>query len=195
MSEAEKKLTREEFIAKSLREAEQAEAKKGKTLSDKDTEGVKESADREYSVAEKQAEFDEINKKREGKGTRLHVGLTRGKNPQIIVWEAFDESQPTTLPTSFAEFLALTKLDEATAEVQEATTVSYLIDGYNLAMQTQASDPVAEFVEASWPDETKKQFRLAVKNQAAMLGMSIEDVANQIKPALVAALAKQSAKA
>ena len=41
---------------------------------------------------------DETNAKRSGVGTRVRVGQTRGKNPQVISWEAFDESQPDTLP-------------------------------------------------------------------------------------------------
>src|SRR5574340_1457558 len=122
----------------------------------------------------------EVNAKRSGKGTRVTVGQTRGRNPQVISFEAFDESKPDTLPKTLSEFMELTKVSD------EPTIVSYLIDGFNSAAYTQASDPVAEFVDATWSDEVKKQFRLLTRNYAQATGVSIEDAVTLIKPGIVA---------
>lgn len=150
------------------------------------SEDQKEAAatEREKNLEAKVAEVTAINDKRTGKGTRLRAGQTRGKNPQVVVWEAFDLGKTDTLPTSIAEFMELTKVGD------EPTIVSFLLDGYNDSMYTAASDPIAEYVEASWPEETQKQFRLAVRNYANMVGVSIEDAVNLIKPNLVKSLAK-----
>src|SRR3990167_5066456 len=121
-------------------------------------EKVEAKSEREVAVEAKAAELKAINDKRTGKGTRLRVGQTRGKNPQIVVWESFDESLPATLPDSLTEFMDVTKTQD------EKLIVAYLIDGYNSAQYTQASDPIAEFVNAAWSDEVQKQFRVAVKN-------------------------------
>lgn len=130
--------------------------------------------DKQLEAANKAAE--EVNKTRTGKGLRQRVGQTRGKNPQVITWEAFDEAQPDTLPTSLTEFMDLTKTQD------EKVIVSYLVDGFNSAQYTAASDPIAEYVEAYWPEDVQKQFRLVVRNQAAMLNLSIEDAVAMIKP-------------
>src|SRR5437762_3210306 len=119
------------------------------------------------------------NATRTGKGTRVRVGQTRGRNPQVISWEAFDESQPDTLPKTLSEFMEITKVSDETAIVQ------YLIDGYNDAAYTAASDPVAEFVDATWAEDVQKQFRVVVRNYANATGVSIEDAAALIKPGIV----------
>ena len=61
----------------------------------------------------------------------------------------------------------------------------YLIDGYNDAAYTAASDPVAEFVDATWAEDVQKQFRLVVRNYANATGVSIEDAVALIKPGIV----------
>src|SRR5262245_26050554 len=87
------------------------------------TTTVTEQQKREKMVADKQKEIDSVNSQRSGKGTRLFVGQTRGKNPQVITWEAFDESKPDTLPGSVQEFLTLTDTKD------EKVYLQYLIDG------------------------------------------------------------------
>lgn len=139
--------------------------------------------ERDKKLAEATAKAEETNKGRTGKGTRVRVGQTRGKNPQVVSWEAFDESLTDSLPTSLDELTKLASIKD------EATLVAYAIDGFNSAQYTAASDPIAEFVEASWPEDIQKNFRMVVRNQAAMLGVSIEDVVNTIKPQVVKAVA------
>jgi hypothetical protein len=143
--------------------------------------------EQEKRVAEAEAKAAETNATRTGKGTRVRVGQTRGRNPQVVSWEAFDESLTDTLPTTLDELTKLASIKD------EATLVAYAIDGYNSAQYTAASDPIAEFVEASWPEDIQKNFRLVVRNQAAMLGVSIEDVVAMIKPQVVKALAAKKA--
>ena len=132
---------------------------------------------------------DETNKSRSGKGTRVKVGSTRGKNPQPIMFEAFDLSQPATLPVDTDEFLTLTGTKDA------KLVLSYLIDGYNDAMYTAASDPIAEYVEASWSEELQRAFRNTVRNYATGASVSIEDAVALIKPGIIAAEAKKAAEA
>ncbi len=152
-------------------------------------------AAKEETLKAKQTEVDAVNEKRKNaegkfpKGTLLRMGQTRGKNPQIVTWEAFDESLPDTLPTSLAEFMALTK-----NEGNEAALVSFLIDGYNGSQYTAASDPIAEYVDASWPEDMQKGFRLAVRNYSVNAMVSIEDAVALIKPGIEKAVAaKKSA--
>lgn len=132
-----------------------------------------------------------LNEGRTGKGTRAFLGMTRGRNPQEIQYEAFDESLPDSLPKTLSEFMEVSKVND------EPTIVSYLIDGFNSAAYTAASDPVAEFVEASWDSDVQKQFRVVVRNYANATGVSIEDAVALIKPGIVAAqriIAAQSTK-
>lgn len=126
-----------------------------------------------------EAKAEETNKAREGKGTRVKVGATRGKNPTAISYEAFDLSKPDTLPATVEEFMNLTNAKE------EKTLLGYLLDGYNDAQYTAASDPIAEFVEPTWPDDVQKQFRLVVRNYSNATGVSIEDAVALIKPGIV----------
>lgn len=125
-----------------------------------------------------------LNEGKTGKGTRTMLGMTRGRNPQEIQYEAFDESQPDTLPKTLSEFMEVAKVSD------EPTIVSYLIDGFNSAAYTAASDPVAEFVDVTWPDDVQKQFRLVVRNYSNATGVSIEDAVALIKPGIVKSQAK-----
>lgn len=131
-------------------------------------------------AADMTAREEALNTGRTGKGTRAFLGMTRGRNPQEIQYEAFDDSLPDTLPKTLSEFMEVAKVSD------EPTIVSYLIDGYNSAAYTAASDPVAEFVDASWPSDVQKQFRLVVRNYANATGVSIEDAVALIKPGIVA---------
>lgn len=124
------------------------------------------------------------------KGTLLRMGQTRGKNPQVVTWEAFDESHPETLPSDLSQFMDLT---EKFGGKQEPNILAWVIDGFNSAQYTAASDPIAEYVEASWPEDIQKNFRLAVRNYANGVGCSIEDAVALIKPGIVKAVeAKKS---
>ena len=125
------------------------------------------------------AKAEETNKTRTGVGTRVRVGQTRGKNPMVISWEAFDESQPATLPTSIQQFM------EVTGVKDEPTMVSYLIGGLNDANYTAASDPLAEFVDLTWPQEAQTQFRLVVRNYSRGASVSLEDAVQLIKPGFI----------
>jgi hypothetical protein len=116
------------------------------------------------------------NDSRSGVGTRVNVGQTRGKAPLIIEWEAFDDSQPATLPTSIQQFMDVTTVKD------EPTLVSFLIGGYNDANYTAASDPLAEFVNPAWDDAVKMQFRLVVRNYSRGASVSLEDAVSLIKP-------------
>jgi len=139
-----------------------------------------------------QDEVEAANKARTGKGTRLKYGNTRGKGSIPIKWEAFDEGLADTLPVSIAEFMELTKVKE------EKDLLSYLIVGFNDDMYTQASDPIAEFVNPAWDkDTTQLQFRTVVRTMTkAMQGTkTLEEVVAMIKPSVEAAhLASLAAK-
>ena len=131
-----------------------------------------------------QAKEDKLNEGRTGKGTRVAVGMSRGKNPVEVVYEAFDESKPDTLPKSLSEFMDLTKVSD------EPAIVGFLVDGYNSAQYTAASDPVAEFVNPAWDDDVQKQFRIVVRNYSQATGVSIEDAVALIKPGIEASQKK-----
>ena len=130
----------------------------------------------EAELAKAQKEADEINKQRTGIGTRLRVGQTRGKNPVVITWEAFDESKIETLPKTVPQF------QEVAGNPDEDVVVSYLISGLNEANYTAASDPLAEFVEDYWPQDAQTQFRLVVRNYSRGAQVSLEDAVGLIKP-------------
>lgn len=127
-------------------------------------------------VEKLEKEAEATNKKRTGKGTRIRVGQTRGKNPQVIQWEAFDESQPDSLPATLNEFMAVTKVES------EPTLVGMLIEGFNQQAYTAASDPIAEYVNPAWSDELQKQFRLVVRNYSNGTGNSLDDTVKLLKP-------------
>jgi hypothetical protein len=134
---------------------------------------------KEIDLENAQKAADEKNKSLEGVGMRWRVGQTRGKNPMVISWEAFDESKPDTLPKSMKEFMAITGVND------EPELVSYLIGGINDANYTAASDPLAEYVDLSWPQEVQTQFRLVVRNYSRGAQVSLEDAVNLIKPGFV----------
>ena len=75
--------------------------------------------------------------------------------------------------------------------VDEKGIVRRLILGDNDVFYSEASDPVAEFVDPTWPDEVKKGFRIVVRNYATNAGVSIEDAVALIKPGIVASQAKK----
>jgi hypothetical protein len=133
-----------------------------------------------------EAEATAENAKRSGKGTRVKVGSTRGKNPQPISFENFDEEQPDTLPKTLSEFMEITKVSD------ENVIVSYLVDGFNAQMYTAASDPIAEFVNPAWDEDTRKGFRIVVRNYAQNAKVSIEDAVALIKPGIEAAMAAKA---
>jgi len=137
---------------------------------------------REKDMAEREKV---LNEGKTGKGTRVFLGLSRGRNPQEIQFENWDESLPETLPVSLSEFMDLTKVSE------EKDIVRRLILGDNEIRYSEASDPIAEFVDATWPDDVQKQFRLVVRNYSNATNVSIEDAVALIKPGIVAAQTKK----
>lgn len=151
--------------------------------------------ERDVALENKQKEVDGVNETRkvEGKfpkGTLLRMGQTRGKNPQIVTWEAFDLSKPETLPADMSQFMDLTA---TYGGKEEKNLLSWLIDGFNDSQYTAASDPIAEFVDSSWPEDIQKNFRLAVRNYASAVGSSIEDAVALIKPGILKALEAKKA--
>jgi len=104
------------------------------------------------------------------------TGKTRGKNPREIEYQAFDLEKPDTLPKSIKEFM------EATGVSKEENLVEYLVDGFNMAQYSAASDEIGEFINDAWDKETQAQFRLAVRNYSKLIGASIEDAVALIKP-------------
>lgn len=139
---------------------------------------------KEVELEAKQKEADTTNASRTGVGTRVRVGQTRGKNPMVISWEAFDESKPETLPTTIANFMEVTNVKD------EPSLVSFLIGGLNDANYTAASDPLAEYVDLTWPQDAQTQFRLVTRNYARGANVSIEDAVALIKPGFVKQFAK-----
>ena len=134
---------------------------------------------KEIELEAKQKEADGVNATRTGVGTRTRVGQTRGKNPMVISWEAFDESKPETLPTSIQQFMDVTNVKD------EPSMVSFLIGGLNDANYTAASDPLAEYVDLAWPQEVQTQFRLVVRNYSRGASVSLEDAVALIKPGFI----------
>lgn len=129
----------------------------------------------------------ELNKDKSGKGTRTFLGMTRGRNPLEIQYENWDESQPDTLPVTLSEFMELRKMTD------EKDIVRRLILGDNEVLYTEASDPVAEFVEKDWPEDVQKGFRIVVRNYSQNAGVSIEDAVTLLKPGIAAGVAKAAA--
>jgi hypothetical protein len=116
------------------------------------------------------------NAKRSGVGTRIKVGSTRGKATQNIKYEFFDESQPDTCPKTVEQFVNITGI-KANSELCEL-----LIVGFNDKQYTEASDPIAEFVNPAWPDDVKLQFRTVVRNLAKMQNITISEASDLVKP-------------
>lgn len=154
------------------------------TVADKAAEKEAKAEALKARKAELEAREAKANEGRTGKGTRIAIDLTKGRNPQPVEYEAFDTSKADTLPTSIDEFMALTNVKE------EPKLLGFLIDGFNSSQYEIATDPTAEYVEASWPEPIQKQFRITVKNYADATGVSVEDAVTLIKPGFVAAQAK-----
>ena len=131
---------------------------------------------REKELETRKAAADAENATRSGVGTRKRVGQTRGRSSNIVEWEAFDREKPDTLPKAIPEFMTVTGVN------QESDLVSFLIDGYNDYQYEQASDPIGDFVVDSWPAAHKAAFRIAVRNYAKAVQVSIEDAVTLIKP-------------
>ena len=103
-------------------------------------------------------------------------GKTRGKNPREIEFEKFDREQPETLPRTIEEFMAVTNVKE------EPALVDLLIEGFNDASYSAASDEIGEFINDAWDKDTQGQFRLAVRNYSKLSGDTIEEAVSLIKP-------------
>ena len=117
------------------------------------------------------------NESKTGKGTRIAVASTRGRNTQIVKYSAFDTDSPDTLPDSVAEFVSLSGISD------ESQLVAFLITGYNDNSFRIASDPVAEFVNPVWSPEVAKSFKDSVKTLVKSgVFESIEAAVAIIKP-------------
>ena len=150
-------------------------------------------AAREKQAEETEARAQKENAKREGKGTRLLVGSTRGRSTFSFTYEAFDESLPDTLPTTTAESMSL--MDIGDDEAGERKMVNLLIKGWNEISLTNASDPVSEYVDASWPDDFQKRFKIVIKNYAENSNVSIQDAVELLKPGMQKGYEAQKAAA
>ena len=103
-------------------------------------------------------------------------GSTRGRNPRPVEYQAFDLEKPNTLPVTQAEFMEVTGVKE------QSEIVALLIDGFNSAAYSLASDEIGEFINDAWDKETQTQFRAAVRNYSKLVGSSVEDAVLLIKP-------------
>lgn len=148
---------------------------------DKDKAEAVKTRNAEMEVREKA-----LNAERSGKGLRVFLGMTRGRNPQEIQFEQWDESQPETLPASLSEFMDLRK-----SASEEKDIVKRLILGDNDVLYSEASDPVSEFVDASWDADVQARFKVSIRNFSRDSGLSIEEAVAIIKPSVVAAQAKK----
>lgn len=105
-------------------------------------------------------------------------GKTRGKNPRPITYEAFNLEKVETIPLDMKTFMAVTKV------TNQKDLLELLINGYNDAQYSAASDEIGEFINDAWDNETQGQFRLAVRNTSKLSGLSIEEVVTMLKPAV-----------
>ena len=144
-------------------------------------DGTSELTGNAAAIKAAQAKADEANKARTGKGLRIRVGQTRGRNPKVIEWEAFDTDQPATLPETAQEFAEITKTED------QKLFVSYLVDGFNAAQYAAASDVLSEYVEANWPADLVKSFKQAINGFVSSAGVSVEDAVSLMKPKIQAA--------
>ena len=123
-----------------------------------------------------EAAAKEENAKRTGVGTRVKIGSTRGRSVMNIKYEFFDESLPDSLPKTVEQFMSVTGI-KGNADLTEL-----LIVGFNDKQYTEASDPIAEYVNPAWPDDVKLQFRTVVRNLAKMQDIAIGDAVALVKP-------------
>lgn len=134
----------------------------------------------------KSKEVEAANASRTGIGTRMRIGKTRGKGSTIVTWEAFDDAKPETMPKAIDEFM------EVTGKKDEPTLVGYLIAGFNEENYTSASDPLADYVDPSWPPEVQTQFRMVARNYSRGANVSIEEAVNLVKPGFVKQFSKKT---
>lgn len=126
-----------------------------------------------------------VNAGRTGKGLRQAVSSTRGRNVMPVTYESFDTDEAATLPESLAEFMELSGIND------EAQIVSFLITGFNDNSFRVASDPVAEFVNLSWPAEVQKSFKDSVKTLIKSgVFADVESAVSAIKPSVEAKFGK-----
>lgn len=148
-------------------------------------------ADKEAALKARNEDMErrekELNAGKTGKGLREYLGLTRGRNPQEIQYQNWDTSLPETLPTTLSEFMEMRSITE------EKDIMRRLLLGDNEILFTEASDPVAEFVDKTWSDEVQKAFRLVVRNYSQNANVTIEDAVSLIKPGFVASQQKAAA--
>lgn len=159
----------------------EATAKALLTLEAEDAFKKYEKSKQEFERSRVRAEVNAsyVNATRKGVGPRLAVSGTRGKSPIIVSFEQFDYEKPETLPKDHEEFLKVTGVDVK-------TFTDFLIRGYNAAMYEAASDPLKEFVVATWDEQVQSTFRLAVRNYSRGLGISLDDAVGIIRPGFVA---------
>lgn len=165
----EENLSKEDALKKALAELENEE-------SFKKFDKAKQTFEKSRVTAEINALYE--NKSRTGVGTRVVVSGTRGKSPVIVSYEQWDDSQPETLPKDLQTFIDYGK-------VTPAALLDYAIRGQNAALYEAASDPLAEYVVASWPAEVQSTFRQAVRNYSRGLQVSLEDAVTLIRPGFV----------
>jgi hypothetical protein len=133
------------------------------------------------------AEVEAENAKLTGIGLRWFYGSTRGRGTQEIKWQAFDTDKPETLPTSVPNLTEIIGITDA------KKLLSFLIDGVNDYLYRQASDPIAEYVNPAWDDETKLKFRTIVRNYSSSAEVSIEDTVALMKPGIEKVFAAKQA--
>ena len=126
-----------------------------------------------------------LNEGKTGKGLRVFLGMTRGRNPLEIQYEQWDESLPDSLPLTLSEFMDLRKLTD------EKDIMRRLILGDNDVLYSEASDPVSEFVDKSWDEDVQNRFKVSIRNFSRDSGLSIEEAVAIIKPSVVAAQLKK----
>jgi hypothetical protein len=67
---------------------------------------------------------------------------------------------------------------------EDAPLLGYLIEGYNSLSEKNAADPVNEFVDASWPEDVQKRFKIVIRNYSNDANVSIEDAVSLLKPGI-----------
>jgi hypothetical protein len=125
-----------------------------------------------------------LNASKTGKGTRTFLAMTRGRNPQEIQYENWDDSLPDSLPTTLSECMSL--ITEKESEI-----VRRIILGDNDVRYAEASDPVSEYVDATWDADVQARFKVTIRNFARDSNLSIEDAVAIIKPSVIASQAKK----
>jgi hypothetical protein len=135
----------------------------------------------------------ELNAGKTGKGTRTFLGMTRGRNPIEIQYEQWDEAAKDSLPVTLSDVIEIHKSRGQEGDAAEKDIVRRWVLGDNDLLYAEASDPISEFVDKSWPDDVQKQFRLVVRNYSVGCSVSIEDAVAIIKPGFSSGQAKTQA--